>query len=64
VQESFDGSVVGDGLFDDPGLGGGQELGHELAVFEMAPVVIGAVSLFFIVFAAAVVPTAGHPTFV
>ena len=57
----LDGFVVGDRLFDDLDLGGGHELGDELTCAEVAPVVIRAVSLFFIFFAVAVVPAASHP---
>ena len=57
----FDRFVVGNGLFDDLDLSGGNELGDELAGFEVAPVVVRAVTQSFIVFAVAVVSAAGHP---
>jgi len=45
AQDVFDRFVVGNGLFDDLDLDGGHELGDELAGFEVAPVVVGAVAL-------------------
>ena len=61
AQDRLNGLEVCDGLFDDLGLSRGQKLSDELAVLEMTPIVVRAVPLVFTVFAATVMPTAGHP---
>ena len=44
AQDVLDGFVVGDGLFDDLDLSGGNELGDEFAGFKVAPVGVRAVT--------------------